>query len=386
MHNKKIMIVAGESSGDNLGASIMQQLNSMDDYNIVYIGVGGINMQSMGLSSIFPMKEISVMGLFEVIPSIPKILRHLSTICRTILYEKPDIIITIDAPGFNFRFIKKIKKYNLDIPLVHIVAPTVWAWKEYRAKKISILYDHLLVLLPFEKKYFTKYNLKTTFIGHPLIEKKSFKMLSAFKNKYNKKKNNIISIFPGSRVGEVKRHLEIIINTIDLFIRNYPNTKILCLAATQVKDIIQEKVKKFPHLPIHILDESKYKQEVLLSTNIALAVSGTISLELAATNTPMIVLYKFNTLSYFLIKRLVKIKYASLVNILLQKEVIPEFIQDRASEKLLAKELINLFESKLARETQIKYFKKAIKMLSSYKHTPSQLAKEEIIKMLMYKK
>ena len=215
----KIFIIAGELSGDNLGEGLLYELKKLTNNNIEIYGVGGEKMISQGLKPIFDIKYLAIMGIFEVITKIPKIIKLLKLTKRKILEIKPDIVITIDAPGFNFRLQKNIK--NLNLKRIHYVAPSVWAWKSYRAKKISKILDHLLVLYPFEKEYFTVHGLKTTFTGHPI----------AFDNKYSsndyyfesslKSKSILkIGILPGSRTSEIEKLLPVLIKTASLINKN----------------------------------------------------------------------------------------------------------------------------------------------------------------------
>ncbi|MDA9559193.1 lipid-A-disaccharide synthase, partial [Alphaproteobacteria bacterium] len=208
-YKNKIFISVGEISGDQIASLIMKEL--IENHKIELQGIGGNNLKKLGLKSLFPLKEISIMGLLEVIPKIPKLISLISLTVNKILLFKPDIIITVDAPGFNFRVLKKIKKYNLNTKIIHIVAPTVWAWKSGRAKKISSFINHLFVLYPFEKKFFTPHGLKTYFIGHPLLENINNNLSKSKKQMLfnNKKKKKSISIFPGSRKNEIEYHLSL---------------------------------------------------------------------------------------------------------------------------------------------------------------------------------
>ena len=170
-YKKTIFIIAGEISGDQLGGILLKKLKTSNN-SLHFYGIGGKNLLELGLKPIFSMEKISLMGLIEVLPKIPELLSLIKLTVNKIIDIKPDLIITIDAPGFNFRILKKLKQLNVNIPNIHVVAPTVWAWKANRAKKIASYVDNLFVLYPFEKKYFTPHGLKTFFIGHPLLEKK----------------------------------------------------------------------------------------------------------------------------------------------------------------------------------------------------------------------
>jgi lipid-A-disaccharide synthase len=207
-YSKKIFIIAGEVSGDQLGSILLKKLKNSNN-SIHFCGVGGENLLKSGLRPIFPMERISLMGLVEVLPKIPELLSLIKLTVNKIINIQPDLIITIDSPGFNFRVLKKLKKLNVNIPNIHVVAPTVWAWKANRAKKIARYVDNLFVLYPFEKKYFTPHGIKTYFIGHPLVEKININKISI-----NNDKKKYISIFPGSRKNEINLHLDLILNSL----------------------------------------------------------------------------------------------------------------------------------------------------------------------------
>ena len=207
-YKKTIFIIAGEISGDQLGGILLKKLKTSDN-SLQFYGIGGKNLLELGLKPIFSMEKISLMGLIEVLPKIPELLSLIKLTVNKIIDIKPDLIITIDAPGFNFRILKKLKQLNVNIPNIHIVAPTVWAWKANRAKKIASYVDNLFVLYPFEKKYFIPHVIKTYFIGHPLVE-----TINKSKNILNKRKKKYISIFPGSRKNEINFHLDLILDTL----------------------------------------------------------------------------------------------------------------------------------------------------------------------------
>jgi len=367
---KKIFISVGEISGDQIASAIIKEL--IKSHKVELEGIGGNNLKKLGLKSLFPLKEISIMGLLEVIPKIPKLISLISLTVNKILLFKPDIIITVDAPGFNFRVLKKIKKYNLNTKIIHIVAPTVWAWKPGRAKKISKFINYLFVLYPFEKKFFTPHGLKTYFIGHPLLENINISLHNKKNITLNNKKNNI-SIFPGSRRKEVEYHLNIILLTIES-IAEIKKFNIIIVAVTDHIDLINSIVTKYSkRISIKVIP-SIHKLLVFKYSLFSIAVSGTITLELALHKVPFFTVYKLNFISFFILKRLVSSKFITLVNIIYNKSIVNELVQKDFNEENIKQNILLLLNNKSIYNFQIKHFNRLPKLLSNKGIKPSKYA------------
>ncbi len=380
--NKKliIFIIAGELSGDNLGAGLLKNLKSITKNNIEIYGIGGAKMISQGLKPIFDIKNLSIMGILEVISKIPKILTLLSLTKKKIIEINPDVVITIDSPGFNFRLQKSIKELN--IKRFHYVAPSVWAWKSYRAKKISKFLDHLFVLYPFEKKYFTIHGLNTTFTGHPI----------AFDNKYIKneyffddslKNNSIlkIGILPGSRLSEIKKLLPIFIESAKLIKNHYDEVKFFILAASGFKNKI---INLFDEtkLDYYITENQSEKYNLFSNIDFALCASGTVTIELAKAGTPMLVLYKLNYITWYIVKNLAKVKTATILNILLKENFVPELFQDQVNKENIFKITKSYIDNKNISQNQIKKLRKGISKLKNVHGDPSYILAKKILKLL----
>ena len=375
---KRLYIIVGEESGENIAFSILKSLKNYCDLKL--FGIGGERLKSLGLESLFPFSELSIMGIVEVLPKIPKILVLINKTAKNILQINPDLIITVDSPDFSLRVIKKIKKKNPNLKTLHIVAPSVWAWKSGRAKKMSLYVDNLFVLYPFEKKYFQPHGIKTTFIGHPLLEKIKLNINNRYYKTNNKKK--IISIFPGSRKAEINRHLKLIL--LFLSKNNYANNyQILIVAVDRYYKLITSYKNEFPDLiDISILKASKYKNFVLKRSYCAIAVSGTISLELAISKVPLIVVYRLSPVTFFLLKKLVKQRFISLANIVLNKRVIPELIQNNLTLENLQTEFSALINNYEKRDKQIKMFERLRAKLQKNRLDSKTIASNEILKIL----
>lgn len=323
---KKIYLIAGESSGDNIGSKLIKAIKLLEPDTLFY-GIGGKKMREQGMNLLFPAEELAVMGFFEIIPYLPKFILRLKQTIRDILSIQPDAVITIDSPGFSFRVAKSIKK-QLKGKLIHYVAPTVWAYKPDRAKKIAKLYNHLLVILPFEPQYFLKEGLNTTFVGYPAIEDLSISNRSVFRKKYHLSSDDLlICLAPGSRKQEIHSLLPIFLDSI---VQLQKNIKRKVIVAIPTQEHLNASIQKYiPDSLKVILVEDEDKLHLFSSADLALSKSGTITTELAFYQLPTVVAHKINWLSYKLLKHIIKIQYVTIINLLAQKELIPELLQEK---------------------------------------------------------
>lgn len=331
-----IVIIAGEASGDVLGADLIQAL--MSKYPDCRIsGVGGENISAAcpNFETIFDMNDIAVMGVAEVLPSLPVILKRLKQAKAYIKAQKPDMVITIDAPDFNFRVVRDVKDSCPNTKFIHYVAPTVWAWREGRAAKLAKLYDGLLCLLPFEPPYFEKYGLKAEYIGHPAYKE----ALSYFDKEKPQSANQTIAILFGSRKGEFKRHSAIIIEAMRKIVAEKPETKFLIPYVAHLKQPIEDALKPYKEIN-YILVPAAQRYDAYYQSGKAIAVSGTVGLELALMGVPHVICYRFGWLTYQIAKRLVKTPYAHLANIVLKKPFIPELLQDDCTAVRISSETL----------------------------------------------
>lgn len=380
---KKIFLIAGEASGDLLGSKLIKEIKELEN-NAEFIGVGGPLMEKEGLKSIFNYEELTIMGFVEVLPKIPAILKRIKQTADEILKTNPDYVITIDSPDFCFRVIKKIQ--NIKSKKIHLIAPSVWAYREGRAKKVAKLYDLLLTILPFETPYFTKYGLKSVFIGHPITEKKpdlvnKEKINDEFRVKHNiSKDEKVICITPGSRIGEVEKIYPEFISAINILKERLGNITVVIPLTPKTSQTVTEMSKKLDAK--YILVDRDEKESAFLASNFALAKSGTNNLELSIYEIPCVIAYKVNKLSYILAKSLIKVKFVNLINIILNEDVIPEMIQSNCQGQKLATELEKLITNKQLQNNQINLAKKALLLLGlDFKESPSKKAAKEIINL-----
>lgn len=379
---KKFFIIAGEASGDLLGSKLITEVKKQHP-NAKFMGVGGTLMKEQGLVSIFPMEELSIMGFLEVVPHILKILSRIKQTAAEIIAEKPDFIITIDSPDFCFRVMKKLKGYS-ESKKVHLIAPSVWAYREKRAEKIAKLYDLLLAILPFEPPYFEKYGLKTAFIGHPIVEKapdfsrKTVKNLEFRKKHHFKKDDFVISVTPGSRKGEVERIFPEFIAALNLLLASKNNLKVIIPLVDKTREIVTEMSKALKMR--YVLVEGDEKENYLFASDFALAKSGTNTVEFSLYQIPMIIAYKINALTHFIVKKMVKIKFANLVNLILNKEIIPEMLQYDCNAEKIYRKLKKLIEDKALMQKQIDESQSALLLMGlGSLESSSEKAVQEIL-------
>lgn len=382
MQNIKIYIIAGEASGDILGAKLMAALQAQSENYIDFHGIGGDKMIGHGLHSLFPMSDISLMGFVEVVPHIPKVLKRVKQTVDDIMKVRPNVVITIDSPGFNCRVAEKLQ--GKGIKLIHYVAPTVWAYKPKRAEKFARLFNHLLLLLPFEPPYFDKVRLDNTYIGHPIIEDVKINgNAERFRKKYNMRdKEEILCIMPGSRVTEINRIMPVFCNAIKNIVKKKQNIRPVIITLPLLHGQIQKYAKQLPPNTI-IVENPLEKADVFVASKVALAKSGTGTLELSLAGVPLVVAYKINQLSYWLVKAMVKVKFANLLNLIANREIVPEFIQSKCKPSLLANSITKLLENEGAAKGQVADARAVLALLGMNQDaTPSSKAAHVVLEVV----
>ena len=320
---KKIFILTGEPSGDKLASEVIINLNKINQ-KIEYLGVCGSHLKSLGIRSIYDQKEITFLAFTDVLLNFFKIKKKIDYTIKEILNFNPDILFTVDSPDFSLRVSKKVKQINPNIKTIHYIAPKVWAWREGRVKKMKKFLDHVLLLFNFEKKYFDKENLKSTFVGHPLLDDKSEKNNISINQVIDKK---IISIFAGSRISEINMHMPILINFIKKMNNKNFEYNYVFHSTEKLSEKIKGMIKENNLHNVDVIHDEKLKSNILKQSIFAIVKSGTVSLEVCKNNIPSIIIYKMNFFNYLLAKSLLNIKFVNMVNIINNKEVIPELIQ-----------------------------------------------------------
>ena len=334
---KKIFILTGEPSGDKLASTVISKL-MIQNPDIEYLSVGGAHIKKLGIQSIFDLKDITYLGFTAVLFNIFKIRNKINQTVNEIIKFNPDILFSVDSPDFTLRVAEKVKKINKKIKTIHYVAPQVWVWRKNRVKKIKKFIDHILLLFSFERKYFDEENIKNTFVGHPLIEKDT-NIKTALNNLISKDKK-IISVFPGSRKSETSVLLPILLDFVKLMNKKDLTYSFVFHATDENKEFIVNYVKKTGTNNIDVVSDEKIKSQILSNSIFAVSKSGTVSLQISSSNIPLIIIYKLSFINFMIFKLLINVKFANIINIINDKEIIPELLQKECNSKEIYKTVI----------------------------------------------
>ncbi|WP_424926702.1 lipid-A-disaccharide synthase [Amaricoccus tamworthensis] len=385
----RLFMIAGEASGDLLGAALIRGFRELNGVAPELEGIGGINMAEQGLASLFPMEELSVMGIVEVLPRAGHLLRRVREAADAVVAMKPDALVTIDSPDFCLRVAARARRELPDLRVVHYVAPSVWAWRPGRAKKMAKVVDHVLALLPFEPPYMTAAGMSCDFVGHPITtvpaagEEEIRKLRAEFGIAPERR---VVVVLPGSRASEITRLAPVFAGVVSDLSREHPDVDVIIPAAPAVAHLLQD---YFPPLETggpHILTgEGRTASEVELrkraafeTADLALAASGTVSLELAAAGTPMVVAYKANALTAMLLRRFLLIDTVTLVNLVSETKAVPEFLQEDCVLTKIEPEVERLLSDPDHAREQIEAAEKVMKLLGRGGETPGLRAAKSV--------
>ena len=376
----KIWMLAGEASGDVLGARLIQALRAQRE-DLEFCGVGGPRMEQTGFKSLFPMRDLAVMGLAEILPRLRSLNRRLEEAVADIKREKPDLVITIDSPGFALRLLKRIT--SLGIRRVHYVGPQVWAWRESRVKKFPGLWDRLLCLLPFEVEFFARHNVPAVFVGHPVLQSGADEGDAArFRAGHGLADDTkIVVLMPGSRRTEAPRLMPVFGRTMALLAKDFPSLVPVIPSSPVVADVVRKAAADWSVKPL-ILTELSDKHDAYAAAGAALTKSGTSTLELALAGVPMAVTYRVNPLTGFLARRLIRVQHVAMVNLLAGREIVPELLQqDCTPEKLRAVVGVLLTDERVS-QAQRKAFSAVMAGLQAPHGTASDAAARAVLELL----
>ena len=359
---KKIFILTGEPSGDKLASTVILKMKE-SNLDIEYSCVGGQHLNSLGVKSIFNLKEITYMGFTSVFLNFFKIKKIINKTVEEIIKFNPDILFSVDSPDFTLRVAEKVKRINNNIKTIHYVAPQIWIWRESRVKNFKKFMDHILLLFNFEKKYFDKENIPNTFVGHPLLEQnKKFKIdLSSLIDKDKK----IISIFAGSRSSETHVLLPILSNFVMLMNKGFKDYIFIFHATDENKEFIENFLKNKSLNNCQVISDENIKSQILLSSIFAVAKSGTVSLEICNAKVPSIIIYKINMINFLIMKLLVKVKFANIINIINNKEVIPELLQSECNAKEIYNSVVYFLKNPALMKKQVDSCNKTLNEIRS---------------------
>ena len=359
---KKIFVLTGEPSGDKLASTLISRLK-LENSEIEYLSVGGTHLKNLGIKSIYDLKEITYLGFTSVLLNIFRIKSKINKTVEEIVKFNPDILLSVDSPDFTLRVAEKVKKINSNIKTIHYVAPQVWVWRKNRVKKIKKFIDHILLLFEFEKKYFDEENINNTFVGHPLIEI----------NQNNKtiidnilpKDKKIISVFPGSRNSETNVLLPILLDFIKLMNKKHNEYFFYIHATEENKSLILEHVKKYNFDNIDIVSQENIKSEILSKSIFAVSKSGTVSLQICNFNVPSIIIYKLSFINFMIFKMLVNVKFANIINIINNREVIPELLQKECNADEIYRSVIYFLKNPELMKKQVSECSKTLEGIRS---------------------
>ena len=347
---KKIFILTGEPSGDKLASKVISKIkNSRPD--IEYLSVGGEHLKALGIKSLYDLKEITYLGFTRVILNIFKIKRKINDTVKEILKFKPDILFSVDSPDFTLRVAKEVKKIDPSIKTIHFVAPQVWVWREQRVKQLKSFLDHILLLFPFEKKYFDKEGIQSTFTGHPLLEEQEKSKVDI--SQIIKDNKKIFSIYPGSRLSEINVLTPILFEFVKKMNEKYKDLFFVFHSTSEHVQLIQNLLLKQGLKNCGAIGDEKIKSHILKSSIFAVSKSGTISLEICNAKVPSIIIYKMGMINFFIVKMLVKVKFANIINIAAKEEIIPELLQSKCNPTNIYNIVDKLLSNKSTLDKQV---------------------------------
>lgn len=375
-----IFIVAGEPSGDALGSSLIAALRQRTGPNLRVAGVGGERMREQGLDSLVPLDDLAVMGVAEVLPRAPLILRRVRETVAAVRALKPDAVVTIDSSGFSWRIAQRLRRQGESLPLIHYVAPMVWAWRAGRARRMARWYDHLMALLPFEPPYFQRVGLSCSYVGHPIIESGADRGDGErFRAEHGLVADDVlVCVLPGSRGGEVRRLLPIFGAALERLAQVIGPFRVVVPTVATVAAQVAAATRSWPGAPI-LVQQPRDKYDAFAASRAALAASGSVALELAMARLPMVVCYRLSPMTEALLDRVVKVRQVNLVNLLLERPVVRELLGGECTPEQLAAEVARLVQDEQVRARHLAGYDEAMRRLGAGDRSPSLRAADQVL-------
>ncbi len=380
-----VYLIAGEPSGDVLGARLIEGLRELTGGKVRIIGIGGPLMEAQGLDSLFPIDALSVMGIVEVVPRIPKVLGLISRTVADIRRRQPDVVVAIDSKAFSYRVARKLKP--APCPVIQYVAPTVWAWKPWRAKHLAEVVDRVLLLFPFEKPYFDAVGLDAVFVGHPAATLTSPADAGpAFRREHDiGEETRVVCLLPGSRRSEVTRLLPVFKETLGLLEKSHPGLRFLLPTVPRLAETVRQAVATWPQSVMVLAGDDDEKRAAFAASDVALAASGTVTLELAAAGLPGVITYRVHPLTATIVRRMIRVPYAAMVNIIEGREVMPEFLQENCDPAKLAAAVGNLLDDDALRSDQQAAMADVMHQLGKGDDAPNLRAARAVLDLIPHK-
>ena len=374
-----VFLIAGEPSGDLLGARLMAALRKETQGRVRFAGIGGEQMTQEGLESLFPLHEFAVMGFFEVLPHLLKILRRIRQTVAAAKSMRPAIVVTIDSPSFTLEVAQRLK--GLGFPLVHSVAPQVWAWKPGRAKRMARYLDRILALLPFEPTLFEKHGLTARFVGHPAVEAAADEETRLADRMLEDGKGPLLAVLPGSRKGEVQKLLPVFGPAVAALAEKHPGLEVVIPTVETVDALVRQGTADWP-VPLRVVRGTEAKAKAFGKAQVALAASGTVALELAVAALPAVIAYRLSGLVGWFPARWLNVPFVSLVNLIARRSVQPELLQRECTASNLTAAVDHLLSEPAARRKQLAAYLEVVRVLTPDGSTPSHRAAQEILSLL----
>lgn len=345
-----IFLVAGEPSGDALGAKLMRALKAQSGGSIRFAGVGGERMEAEGLTSLFPLHDIAVMGFTEIVPQLPTIFRRLRQTIAAVERMRPAALVTIDAPAFSLRVAKQVRR--LGVPAIHFVAPQLWAWRPERVTKLAQAIDHLLLLFPFEAAFFERAGIACTYVGHPVLEDAADPVDADFRAVHGIANDApLLLAMPGSRRGLAGRMLPVFQAAVGVLEKRHPALRVVVPIVAGTADLVSAHARAWTKPPI-LVQDMREKRAAFRAADAALTISGTATMELAVAGVPMVVAYRTTRLSAWLARRLIQVPFVAMPNLVAGRSLVPELLQEACTSERIAEEIDRLLTDQNARAAQ----------------------------------
>ena len=379
VRRKIIFLIATEESGDRLGAGLMKVLRQRLGDAVLFEGVGGLAMASEGLTSLFPIEELSIVGFAAVARRLPGIMRLIRQTVEAVMQTSPDVLVIIDSPDFTHRVARRVRSRDESIPIIDYVSPTVWAWRPGRARAMISYIDHVMALLPFEPEAYRRLRgPPCTYIGHPLIDQIASLRPNAEERARREAENPLLLVLPGSRRSEVRHHMAIFGETLALLNAEGIAFEPVLATTPQLEGMVRENLKDWRVQPRIAVREVE-KRAAFRSARAALAKSGTVTLELALAGVPMVAAYRVGAVEAFILRRAIKVQSVILANLVIGKEVVPEFLQENCTAEALAKSLREVLSDTPLRQRQVEAFARLDSVMSTGGAPPNVRAAEIVL-------
>lgn len=378
-----VFIVAGEPSGDALGGALIAALRHRTSGRLRVAGIGGERMREQGLDSLVPLGDLAIMGVAEVLPRAPVVLRRVRETVAAVRALRPDAVVTIDSSGFSWRVAHGLRRCGETLPLIHYVAPMVWAWRAGRARRMARWYDHLMTLLPFEPPYFERVGLSCSFVGHPVLECGAEKGDGGrFRARHGLTPNELlITVLPGSRGGEVRRLLPIFGTALKRLEGLVGPFRVVVPTVATVAATVAAEVEAWPGNVI-VAQHPQEKYDAFAASRVALAASGSVALELALARVPMVVAYRLNPLTEAFLDRILKVRQVNLINVLLGRPLVSELLGPNCTPERLAASLAELLSDERVRAAHLQGYDEAVRRLAGDGISPSLRAADQILELV----